>query len=180
MIRRTHRTVLISVLVLAGWGCQPTPDSARPPNILLIVADDLGYSDIGSFGAEIATPTLDTLATEGLRLSNFHVLPTCSPTRSVLFSGMDNHRAGLGTMGEVRTPEMEGYSATPDTSTSKSPLCPKSCAPEATAPTWPAIGTSAPTSRPAPTLADSTRRSFSPREVVVIGATEGRCLRRRP
>jgi arylsulfatase len=79
------------------------------PNILLIVADDLGYSDIGSFGGEIATPTLDDLAKEGLQLTNFHVLPSCSPTRSVLLSGMDNHRAGLGTMGEVKTPEMEGH-----------------------------------------------------------------------
>ena len=87
------------------------PISAKPrqPNILLIVADDLGYSDIGSFGGEIATPTLDRLATEGLQLSNFHVLPTCSPSRSVLLSGTDNHVAGMGTMGEIKTPEMEGH-----------------------------------------------------------------------
>ena len=83
-------------------------DETRP-NILLIVADDLGYSDIGPFGAEIATPTLDTLAREGLMLTNFHVLPSCSPTRSVLLSGVDNHRAGLGTMGEMKTPEMEDH-----------------------------------------------------------------------
>ena len=84
--------------------------SAEPlhPNILLIVADDLGYSDVGSFGGEIATPTLDRLANEGLRLSNFHVLPSCSPTRSVLLSGTDNHVAGIGTMGELLTPEMAG------------------------------------------------------------------------
>ena len=59
---------------------------------------------------EIATPTLDRLAAEGLRLTNFHVLPTCSPSRSVLLSGVDNHRAGLGTMGELKTAEMEGNS----------------------------------------------------------------------
>ena len=110
------RLVMASLIVLAAAGCEkarktalsPQPPTKRP-NVLLIVADDLGYSDIGAFGGEIATPTLDTLATEGLRLSNFHVLPTCSPTRSVLFSGMDNHRAGLGTMGEIWTQEMEGY-----------------------------------------------------------------------
>ncbi|MGI9571143.1 MAG: sulfatase-like hydrolase/transferase, partial [Desulfobulbia bacterium] len=105
---------LISTLILVASGCQQRQEtegqlSTTKPNILLMVADDLGYSDIGAFGGEIATPTLDALASEGLRLSNFHVLPTCSPTRSVLFSGMDNHRAGLGTMGEIRTPEMEGY-----------------------------------------------------------------------
>jgi len=82
---------------------------AGPPNILLIVADDLGYSDIGAFGGEISTPTLDGLAREGLQLTNFHVLPSCSPTRSVLMSGVDNHQAGMGTMGELKTPEMEGH-----------------------------------------------------------------------
>ena len=84
------------------------PTRSKRPNILLIVADDMGYTDIGSFGGEIATPTLDTLANEGLQLTGFHVLPTCSPSRSVLLSGVDNHRAGLGTMGEMTTPEMAG------------------------------------------------------------------------
>ena len=96
--------IVASLLVLVLASCAPE----RPPNILLIVADDLGYSDIGSFGGEIATPTLDHLAQEGLRLSNFHVLPSCSPTRSVLMSGTDNHVAGMGTMGEMLTPEIEG------------------------------------------------------------------------
>lgn len=81
----------------------------KRPNILFIVADDMGYSDIGPFGGEISTPTLDQLAIESLRLTNFHVLPSCSPTRSVLLSGVDNHLAGMGTMGEFKTPEMEDY-----------------------------------------------------------------------
>lgn len=80
----------------------------KQPNILLIVADDMGYSDVGPFGGEISTPALDSLAEQGLQLTNFHVLPTCSPSRSVLLSGVDNHKAGLGTMGELTTPEMEG------------------------------------------------------------------------
>ena len=88
--------------------CSTHSAKTKRPNILLIVADDMGYTDIGSFGSEIATPTLDTLAEEGLQLTNFHVLPTCSPSRSVLLSGVDNHRAGLGTMGEMTTPEMKG------------------------------------------------------------------------
>jgi arylsulfatase A-like enzyme len=79
-----------------------------PPNVLLIVADDMGYSDIGPFGGEIKTPTLDELASEGLRLTNFHVLAKCSPSRSVLLSGMDNHRAGLGEMGERLTEDTRG------------------------------------------------------------------------
>ena len=110
--RRNSVTViaLVSVTVWAAASCKPNSKTqlAKQPNILLIVADDLGFSDIGPYGGEISTPALDQLAREGVQLSNFHVLPTCSPTRSVLLSGMDNHRAGLGTMGEFVTPEMEG------------------------------------------------------------------------
>ena len=110
------RVLILAVATLIMMSCnqksQPfdeaTSVKSKRPNILLIVADDMGYTDIGSFGSEIATPTLDTLAEEGLQLTNFHVLPTCSPSRSVLLSGVDNHRAGLGTMGELTTPEMEG------------------------------------------------------------------------
>ncbi len=109
MIRRVYLLGLLPALALVIFGCAETQPTVRQPNILLIVVDDMGYSDIGSFGGEIATPTLDQLAQEGLRLSNFHVLPTCSPTRSVLLSGTDNHVAGLGTMGEIVTPEMAGH-----------------------------------------------------------------------
>ena len=50
------------------------------PNILLIVVDDMGYSDIGAFGGEIETPTIDALADSGVRFTNYYVGPTCSPT----------------------------------------------------------------------------------------------------
>lgn len=70
----------------------------RRPNLLLVVADDLGYSDLGVMGSEIRTPHLDALARSGLLLTNFHVSPACSPTRAMLLSGTDNHPAGLGTM----------------------------------------------------------------------------------
>jgi arylsulfatase A-like enzyme len=105
--RRIHQ-VLFWTLAVVLAGCNQSSEP-RQPNILLIVADDMGYSDIGPFGGEIATPTRDALADESLRLSNFHVLPTCSPSRSVLLTGTDNHVAGMGTMGEILTPEMEGH-----------------------------------------------------------------------
>ncbi|MGE3991836.1 arylsulfatase [Pseudorhodoplanes sp.] len=73
---------------------------SKRPNFLVIVADDLGFSDLGAFGGEILTPHLDTLAYGGLRLSAFHTAPTCSPTRSMLLTGTDNHIAGLGAMAE--------------------------------------------------------------------------------
>ena len=86
----------------------PIIKESKQPNILLIVADDMGYSDIAPFGGEVMTPTLSKLAEEGIKLTNFHVLPTCSPSRSVLLSGTDNHMAGLGSMEELKTHEQEG------------------------------------------------------------------------
>lgn len=71
------------------------------PNILVILADDLGYSDLGAFGGEIATPQLDALAAGGRRLSNFHTAAVCSPTRASLMTGTDHHLAGMGNMAEV-------------------------------------------------------------------------------
>jgi arylsulfatase len=96
-------TISFLVLPLVFGAEQSGPRHSTPdhlPNILLIVADDLGYSDIRPFGGEINTPVLDRLASEGLRFSNFHVLPTCSPTRAALLSGNDNHVAGMGVMSE--------------------------------------------------------------------------------
>ena len=78
------------------------------PNILLIVVDDMGYSDIGAFGGEIETPHIDLVADAGIRMTNFYVGPTCSPTRSMLMSGNDNHVAGLGNMNEALTPNQVG------------------------------------------------------------------------
>ncbi|WP_273825388.1 MULTISPECIES: arylsulfatase [Pseudomonas] len=81
---------------------------AQRPNFLVILADDLGFSDLGAFGGEIATPNLDALAHGGLRLTDFHTAPTCSPTRSMLLTGTDHHIAGIGTMAEALTPELIG------------------------------------------------------------------------
>ena len=84
------RTVCIGLVALAGaW--QAPASAATPqkrPNILLIMADDLGYTDIGRFGSEIATPNLDRLAHEGATMTQFHASPFCSPTRAMLMSGL--------------------------------------------------------------------------------------------
>jgi len=78
------------------------------PNILLIIGDDMGFSDVGAFGSEVATPNIDALASNGLRFTNFHVGATCSPTRSLLLTGVDNHRSGLGNMHEFLSEEQKG------------------------------------------------------------------------
>lgn len=101
-------------LLLAAALAGPTPEPAaaapggRPPDILVIVADDLALSDIGAFGGEIATPNLDTLAAEGVRFAGFHVSPACSPTRAMLLTGTDHHRVGLSTMVEVAADNQRG------------------------------------------------------------------------
>lgn len=71
------------------------------PNILLVVADDMGWTDLGSYGGEVDTPNLDALSRQGVTFTDFHVSVSCSPTRSMLLSGNDNHVAGLGTMAEM-------------------------------------------------------------------------------
>jgi arylsulfatase len=81
---------------------------SKQPNILLVMADDMGWTDIGSFGSEIDTPNLDALAHQGVKFTDFHVSVSCSPTRSMLLSGTDNHVAGLGNMGEMLAPEQRG------------------------------------------------------------------------
>ena len=72
------------------------------PSFLVIVADDLGFSDCGCFGSEIQTPNIDALAAEanGIRFTNYHVAAACSPTRSMLMTGTDHHIAGLGELAE--------------------------------------------------------------------------------
>ena len=103
--------------MLAKGEARPTDriPMTRRPNFLVIVADDLGFSDLGAFGGEIATPNLDALARAGLRFSDFHTAPACSPTRAMLLTGTDHHIAGLGTLDEVAShsqrgqPGYEGY-----------------------------------------------------------------------
>ena len=80
----------------------------KRPNILLIVADDLGYADLGVFGSEIPTPNIDALATNGMLLTNFYAHMACSPTRAMLMSGTDSHLAGLGVMNPSTNPAQQG------------------------------------------------------------------------
>ena len=78
------------------------------PNILLIVADDLGYTDPGCYGGDIKTPNIDRLAKQGIQFTNFHTSPLCAPTRGMLLSGNDNHVAGIGSMFPVKGTSREG------------------------------------------------------------------------
>ena len=110
MIKLRTLSYLLILLTLSACSLQEEKSKLvdKRPNILLLVADDMGLSDIGPFGSEIHTPAIDKLAEQGILLSNFHVLPTCSPSRSVLLTGVDNHLAGLGAMGEMTSPKQKG------------------------------------------------------------------------
>ena len=69
--------------------------TSQRPNIVLVLADDLGFSDLGSYGSEINTPNLDAIAEEGLRFSNYHTAANCAPARAMLLTGVDAHLAGV-------------------------------------------------------------------------------------
>jgi len=103
MQRRPSSKFLVVALALSTAAFASTAmaaDKARP-NIVVLLADDWGFSDVGAFGGEIATPNLDALAKRGVRFSNFHVSASCSPTRAMLLTGVDNHRSGVGNMRET-------------------------------------------------------------------------------
>ncbi len=74
----------------------------------MIIADDLGYTDLGCYGSEIRTPHIDGLSTKGIRNTLFYAAPTCSPTRAMLFSGTSAHLSGLGTMAGDWTDNQKG------------------------------------------------------------------------
>lgn len=106
--------------------------SSKRPNFLVIVADDLGFSDVGCFGGEIRTPNIDRLAKNGVRHTGFHAAAACSPTRAMIMTGTDHHIAGLGNLVEFTNytgwsdfnddPTQKNYDAKPQ----RGLLCPGS------------------------------------------------------
>ena len=102
---------LLAVLVACGDSVAPPTASDPRPNVLLIVADDMGFSDAGAFGGEIATPSIDGLANAGILFTRFHVAPNCGPTRGSLLTGVDFHRAGMGGNPEVAANNQKGLPA---------------------------------------------------------------------
>lgn len=114
MTCQTHRSLRLVTSVCTAFavpalgGCEPSASGSAsvdtPPNILLLVADDLAYADLGSYGGDVSTPNLDRLAERGVRFSQFHTAPMCAPTRAMLLSGNDNHVAGMGIQGGAPGP----------------------------------------------------------------------------
>ena len=88
---------------------QSTNGGAARPNIVLILADDLGYTDISPFGSEIRTPNIARLAAEGISFTNYHTAGSCAPARAMLLTGVDSHRNGVPNIPEALPPEQSAY-----------------------------------------------------------------------
>ena len=104
---QSSRTILASIFLTFIISIATALADDRP-NIVIILADDMGFSDMGSFGGEINTPNLDAIANDGVRFSQFYTHASCSPTRSMLLSGTDTHVNGLGNMSEWTAPNQKG------------------------------------------------------------------------
>src|SRR4051812_7391109 len=98
-----YYSLAVVAISLCGFIINPAIKKNKPakdprPNIIVILADDLGFSDIGCYGGEINTPNINYLAQNGLRFTNFYNTSRCCPSRASLLSGMYNHNAGIGEM----------------------------------------------------------------------------------
>jgi len=107
VVRWSMRVGLAFGLHAAALAQAPAAGAHRP-NIVIILGDDMGFSDMGAFGSEMSTPNMDALARDGVRFTNFYTHATCSPTRSMLLSGTDAHVNGLGNMNEWTAPNQVG------------------------------------------------------------------------
>jgi arylsulfatase A-like enzyme len=106
-MRHLHKSIptICITLFLVASGCSASDDTSaksdQPPNIIIVLLDDTGFADFGSYGSEISTPNIDRLASQGVQFSNFHTAAACTPTRGMLLTGVDNHLVGMGNMIEI-------------------------------------------------------------------------------
>lgn len=111
------RIIPAGLLVIVALACYSFINFQKPlnkedtrPNIILILADDMGYSDLGCFGSNIQTPNLDEMAVKGLKMTHFYNASRCCPTRASLMTGLFQHQAGVGDMMNTRPePAYQGY-----------------------------------------------------------------------
>ncbi|ARN56408.1 arylsulfatase [Sedimentisphaera salicampi] len=107
MRRRDFIKASFAASFAAASGSLIAAESRKKPNIVVIMVDDMGYSDIGCFGSEIETPNLDGLAKQGVRFTDFHNTARCCPSRASILSGLYPHQAGMGWM--YKDHDLEGY-----------------------------------------------------------------------
>lgn len=108
---------LVTCTLAASLGSAPALAQDARPNILIVLFDDVGFTDFGAYGSDSRTPNIDALARRGAMLSRYYTSPFCGPSRAMLVTGMDNHQTGMGTLVETVKPELRsspGYSMTWD------------------------------------------------------------------
>jgi len=108
LIRVAWVAALVATTATSPAASPSSAGTAKRPNIVIILGDDLGFADMGCFGGEIKTPNLDSLAQAGVRCTQFYTHASCSPTRSMLLTGVDTHLNGLGNMDEWTAPNQWG------------------------------------------------------------------------
>ena len=110
-MKKTIKTIsFLTLLIIASQSFAQQQTTKKQPNIVLILADDMGFSDVGSFGSETQTPVLDQMAAKGLKMTNFYNASRCCPTRASLITGLFQHQAGVGDMMNTRPePAYQGY-----------------------------------------------------------------------
>ena len=106
---RISFTLGICLLTLLGTSTLVSAQQSDRPNIVLILADDLGYTDISPFGSEISTPNIARLAEQGLSFTNYHTAGSCAPARAMLLTGVDSHRNGVPNIPEQLSDEQRAY-----------------------------------------------------------------------
>ena len=103
-------SILASFLALSyGSAAQAQPNAptqTQRPNVLIIMADDVGYMDFGAYGGEAATPAIDAIAARGIKMSRYYTSPQCGPSRAMLLTGADNHEVGMAMIPETLPDEM--------------------------------------------------------------------------
>lgn len=124
---KLRSAIALSAILTTAVACAPTAGDAsqqstpsagveEPPNILMVLVDDLGYTDLGAYGGEAETPNIDELADHNLQFSNSHAYPSCAPSRATLMTGQDPHQVGMGSQEGFTPPgvsgDTPGYSGT--------------------------------------------------------------------
>ncbi|MEO0715091.1 MAG: arylsulfatase [Pseudomonadota bacterium] len=123
VLRSAHRALFLAAFTLSpivaaaqtqapqdepAEAVAPEPAPVTPPNILVVLFDDVGFTGFGAYGGDAQTPNIDALAQSGTLFSRYYSSPFCGPSRAMLMTGMDNHQTGMGTLVETVTPEQSG------------------------------------------------------------------------
>jgi arylsulfatase A-like enzyme len=104
-------SVFKSLLITIFLSCNYTMAAQQKPNVLVVLLDDVGFMDFGSYGGDTATPNIDKLAQQGAKFSRFYTSPQCAPSRAMLMTGKDNHQVGIGSIIESLDPRLRQYPA---------------------------------------------------------------------